>query len=267
MNKHNSVTSTYYLLLKHKKKEYIKELEKSGKRFNKYYEVSNEKQELMDLLMNFESSTSKRKEKKKQKIEEIREEKEIIEKAKKEKEIPKNKNKPDIVSKSKSQEKKVKKKEDLTVEFKTIDYTENKKFKNEMKNPPIEFQTVDYGRSDNTRNNIIFTHDPDTEVSSKSKNKEITYIKNRRTGSTDCTNNKLNKREVKRISGFNKKNMAADFDTDEGEIIISNRRNNPEQSSPSPSPMKYNIEPNKNKVFDMNMLMKSSNYESVKNKK
>lgn len=60
MNKHNSVTSTYYLLLKSKKREYVKDYEKKGKWINKYFEISNEKQELIDILMNFEPSSRKK---------------------------------------------------------------------------------------------------------------------------------------------------------------------------------------------------------------
>jgi hypothetical protein len=63
------------------------------------------------------------------------------------------------------------------------------------------------------------------------------------------------------------KNQVIDLDIEEGEIIMSNRRNDTGKVSPSPSPVKYDIEPSKNKPIDMNYLMKASNYESVKNKK
>lgn len=224
MNKHNSVTSTYYLLLKNKKNEFIKRLEKQGKNFNKYYAISNEKQELMDILMNFEPST-KKKNTKKPKVVEIKDDDEAkieIEKSEMQRETKKVNN-IEIIPKAKSQERRSKRKEDLQVEFKTIDYTEKPRLKKEkdMPNAPLEFQTVDYH---NTRNNPDLLPDPHTELHSKKKSKEISYIKNRRTGSTNCTNNKLNKREVKRISNFHKK-AVMDLDTDEGEIIVSNRRN------------------------------------------
>jgi len=71
----------------------------------------------------------------------------------------------------------------------------------------------------------------------------INYIKNRRTGSTDCTNNnKLNKRDAKKIPKFQRK-AVIELDTDEGEVIVSKRQNNVEKISPSPSPNKYDIEP------------------------
>lgn len=273
MNKHNSVTSTYYLLLKHKKGEYITELESKGKNFNKYYEVCNEKQELMDLLMDYEPS--KKKKRSGQKVIEINhnDENEMMEEQKERKERKERKpktitkvNNIEIVPKSKSQERRVKKKQDVSMEYKTIDHGDMINLK-EMDEPKPEFQTVD-NMSANTRNNIQLPHTSTSITSSKRQtNKNITYIKNRRTGSTDCTNTKLNKREIKRISDFQKTKAVVDLDTDEGEIIVSNRQNLPDRNSPSPSPVKYNIEPNKNKVFDMNYIMKNSNYESVKNKK
>jgi len=51
LNKHNSITSTYYLLLKHEKREYIQEMEKQGKRFDDI--VKNEKEQLLNLLKGF----------------------------------------------------------------------------------------------------------------------------------------------------------------------------------------------------------------------
>lgn len=51
MNKHNSVTSTYYLLLKHKKRQFVEELEKQGKSFGK--SIRNEKEQLINLLKNY----------------------------------------------------------------------------------------------------------------------------------------------------------------------------------------------------------------------
>ena len=106
-----------------------------------------------------------------------------------------------------------------------------------------------------------------TSLKNKNKDKEAGFTKNRRTGSTDCTNNnKLQKRDVKQIPNFHKK-AVLELDHEEGEIIVSNRRNDPDRVSPSPSPAKYDIEPNKTKRFDMAMLMKGSNYESTKHTK
>lgn len=68
MNKHNSVTTTYYLLLKNKKRDFIQKLEKSGKNTNKYFHVNNEKQELINLLMNFVPSSKKKPVKNKEEV-------------------------------------------------------------------------------------------------------------------------------------------------------------------------------------------------------
>lgn len=56
----------------------------------------------------------------------------------------------------------------------------------------------------------------------------------------------------------------ADLDTDEGEIIVSNRRHDSNKVSPSPSPVKYDLEPNKFTKFDYEMLSqsKNSNYDT-----
>lgn len=165
-----------------------------------------------------------------------------------------------------TQERRIKRKPEVSMEYNTIDRNDLVAL-DDIKDTQPEFQTVDYNSSTNTRNTVQFQNVSNTIASSsKARSKDITYIKNRRTGSTDCTNNKLNKREIKRISNFHKR-AVVDLDTDEGEIIVSNRGNVPDRSSPSPSPVKYNIEPNKTKPFDMNYVLKSSNYESVKNKK
>lgn len=56
MNKHNSVTSTYYLLLKHKKRQFVEELEKQGKSLGK--SIRNEKEQLINLLKNYNGNKS-----------------------------------------------------------------------------------------------------------------------------------------------------------------------------------------------------------------
>lgn len=48
LNRHNSVTSTYYLIIKNKKREVVAEQVKNGRRFDDV--VRNEKQQLMNLL-------------------------------------------------------------------------------------------------------------------------------------------------------------------------------------------------------------------------
>lgn len=262
MNKHNSVTSTYYLLLKHKKGECLKELERQGKKFNKYYEVCNEKQELIDLLMSYEPT--RKREKPKSKVIEISH-KPILEDFKEKDQLASAKiNNIEIIPKAKSSQRRVKKKQDVSMEYKTINHPDISNL-NEINES--DFHTVDYNMTANTRNVGNLPNGTNTIASSKGRTKNITYIKSRRTGSTDCTNTKLNKKEIQRISNFQKK-VAVDLDTmNEGEIIVSNRGNAPQKNSPSPSPVKYNIEPTKNKPFDMNHLLKKGNYESVKNKK
>ena len=278
MNKHNSVTSTYYLLLKNKKKEFIQKYEKGGKCVNKYFEISNEKQELIDLLMNFEPSSKKKAASEGKTPKLFKEEEKAKRETSKEKLVKESQQQNkrveniEIVPKSKSQDRKPKKnlKDGFKLEYNTIDNTSNiNSMKHEKVKPGPEFQTVDYEKTDNSRNNTTFT-DADTSVMMSLKHKtqkEINHIKNRRTGSTDCTNNnKLNKRDIKRIPNFNKK-AVIEIDNDEGEIIVSNRRTDPRKISPSPSPAKYNIEPSKEKSFDMSYTLPGSNYESTKHKK
>ena len=133
--------------------------------------------------------------------------------------------------------------------------------------PRPEFQTVDY--DSNSRNNTTFSYADTPEISSMKQNKnstEVAHVKNRRTGSTDCTNTKLTKQNIKRIPNFHK-HAVIELDNHEGEIIVSNRRNDPDRVSPSPSPAKYNIEPTKGKPFDMNCPFPFSNFDSGKYKK
>ena len=96
----------------------------------------------------------------------------------------------EIVPKSKSQDRKPKKnlKDGFKLEYSTIDNTSNiNSLKNEKIIPRPEFQTVDYDKTDNSRNNTTFTiADNSVMMSLKHKTqKEISHIKNRRTGSTD----------------------------------------------------------------------------------
>ena len=57
LNRHNSVTSTYYLLIKNKKREVVAELLKQGKKFGDV--ERNEKQQLMNLLQDLGKSKKK----------------------------------------------------------------------------------------------------------------------------------------------------------------------------------------------------------------
>jgi len=195
MNKHNSVSSTYYLLLKSKKQEYVKQLRKEGKVFNKYFEVSNEKQELIDLLMNYESSSKKSKIKKAKITENFKDDNQPKKEFSKNKMIKEfmNKNRQveniEIVSNSKSQERKSNKHMDngMSIEYNTIDYCSNiTSIKNEKKKPQPEFQTVDYS-ANVSRNNNTFVNTDKPEINSlkQKQDYEMTKIKNRRTGSTD----------------------------------------------------------------------------------
>lgn len=269
MNKHNSVTSTYYLLLKCKKREFIQNYEKNGKCINKYFEISNEKQELIDLLMNFEPS-SKKKNKESKTIELPKE------KSKPKREIENEKlinefntqNKKveniEIVPKSKSQERKLKKpiKGEIDIGYSTIDPTSHL---TTMKgdHPKPEFQTVDYTKSSNSRNNTTLTNaDPNNALSIQPvSNDEISSIKNRRTGSTDCTNSKKLHKNVK-IPNFNNKGVI-EIDTAEGEIIMSNRYHPEKQNSPSPSPAKYNLAPMP-KPLVANFMVKGNQFDTIK---
>jgi hypothetical protein len=186
MNKHNSVTSTYYLLLKNKKRDFIKKMQKSGKQINKYFEISNEKQDLIDLLMNYEPSSQKKKSSE-QKVKEIMD----VPKRETSKDIFKEQNKRvdniEIVTKSKSQERKMKNiKDEISIGSKTVDYTNVSTMKNNTDYKP-EFQTVDYDQIDNSRNKATLSNADNYALMSHKykKEKEIHYIKNRRTGSTD----------------------------------------------------------------------------------
>lgn len=74
MNRHNSVTSTYYLIIKNKKREVVSEQLKKGKNFDNV--VRNEKQQLMNLLKDLGKPSKKAQEvkpkpKQKKAIEEV----------------------------------------------------------------------------------------------------------------------------------------------------------------------------------------------------
>lgn len=186
MNKHNSVTSTYYLLLKNKKREFIKQFKKSGKQINKYFEISNEKQDLIDLLMNYEPS-SKKKKQTEQKVKEIKDAPKRETSKDKFKDQNKRVDNIEIVSKSKSQERKMKNiKDEISIGNKTIDYSIVSTMKNKDEYKP-EFQTVDYDQIENSRNIDTFSNIENHALTTlkNKKQKEINYIKNRRTGSTD----------------------------------------------------------------------------------
>ena len=60
-NRHNSVTSTYYLIIKNKKREVVADMIRQGKKFDDV--VRNEKQQLMSLLKDLGASKGKKQKK------------------------------------------------------------------------------------------------------------------------------------------------------------------------------------------------------------
>lgn len=199
MNKHNSITSTYYLLVKNQKAQYIKACEKAGKNFNKYFDISNEKQELIDLLMSFESSSKKNKKKdSKFPKESVKESvKNAVKEASKEKYIKENKDQTkkvdniEIVQERKvnetrprehrSQERKPKipLKEDFKMEHHTVDHTKgHSTMAQDKKEFDPEYMTVDYSKRENSRNSTTIRNiDTDDIINRKHlKQKEVEYI-------------------------------------------------------------------------------------------
>jgi hypothetical protein len=61
-NRHNSITSTYYLIIKNKKREVVAEQLKNGRRFDDVFK--NEKQQLMNLLKDLGTGPKKQNTKK-----------------------------------------------------------------------------------------------------------------------------------------------------------------------------------------------------------
>lgn len=122
-----------------------------------------------------------------------------------------------------------------------------------------DFKTVDYDKKDNSRNLTALGQDDNDKMHSLKHNAQhhINYIKNRRTGSTDCTNNKLNKRDANKIQKLQRK-AVIELDTDEGEVIVSKRHNDVEKISPSPSPNKYDIEPSSQVKTAFNAVIKNN---------
>ena len=172
----------------------------------------------------------------------------------------------EIINDSKDRDKQkhnIQSKTDYKNEKSTIDNSSNfSTLAKDKKQINPEFKTVDYDKKDNSRNLTAFgQEDHDKMYSLKhNKQKQINYIKNRRTGSTDWTNsNKLNKRDIKKISNFQRK-AVIELDTEEGEIIESNRKNDIKKFSPSPSPNKYDIEPTALVKKSFNVGIQNNNY-------
>ena len=242
-------------MLKHKKKEFINQQETTGKQINKYFNVSNEKQELINILMSFQPSNKKNAQKDsksaKEPIEDCKVKREVckedlIKDLAQDIEPSKKVDNIEIVNVNERQKNNIQSKTDYKHEKSTIDNSSNlSTLARDKKKINQEFKTVDYEKKDNSRNLTAFGADENDKMHSLKQNAQnhINYIKNRRTGSTDCTNNnKLNKRDAKKIPKFQRK-AVIELDTDEGEVIVSKRQNNVEKISPSPSPNKYDIEP------------------------
>ena len=242
-------------MLKHKKKEFINQQEKTGKQINKYFNVSNEKQELINILMSFQPSNKKNAQKDsksaKEPIEDSKIKREVckedlVKDLAKDTELSKKVDNIEIINANERQKNNIQSKTDYKHEKSTIDNSSNlSTLARDKKKINQEFKTVDYEKKDNSRNLTAFGADENDKMHSLKQNTQnhINYIKNRRTGSTDCTNNnKLNKRDAKKIPKFQRK-AVIELDTDEGEVIVSKRQNNVEKISPSPSPNKYDIEP------------------------
>jgi hypothetical protein len=164
MNKHNSVTSTYYLLLKNKKREFVTELEKKGKNFNQYFSVNNEKQELINLLQDFVSST-KRKPKKQAIEDKPAEEKHAIQESLIEKHMKeqheKNKRANDIEivpnrARNESEKRTKKPKDEIKTELQTIDKSNFTTIQNSNKYSKPQYASLDDSQPQNSRNNNTF---------------------------------------------------------------------------------------------------------------
>lgn len=133
---------------------------------------------------------------------------------------------------------------EIKTEINTIDKSNFTTIQNSNK-VEAKYSGLDNVKADNSRNNGTFMSTDKNYVSVKAQRQEkIDNIKNRRTGSTDCTNNKLNRKDFKRVPNFDRRDIV-ELDTDEGEIIVSNRHNDSNKVSPSPSPVKYDLEPGK----------------------
>jgi serine/threonine protein kinase len=277
MNKHNSVTSTYYLLLKSKKREFIDQLEKNGKNTNKYFNVNNEKQELINLLMNFVPSSKKKStraiadDRQTQNFNAIkRAATESNDKYPSGKPIASNKMVDNIEiipnkHRSDSQKRSKKPREEIKTELQDIDKTHLNTIQHSNKYEH-QYNSLEDASVPNSRNAGNFNStEKQNFVSVKAQRQEkIDSIKNRRTGSTDCTNNnKLARKDIKRIPNFDRRNVV-EIDTDEGEVIMSNRHHDPRKVSPSPSPVKYDLDPTKYTDVYTEALSqsKASNYDS-----
>lgn len=133
-----------------------------------------------------------------------------------------------------------------------------------------EFKTVDYEKMDNSRNVTLINNDEINGNHSLKhpRQKDMNYIKNRRTGSSDCTSNKLNKKEIQKIQDFDMKDMI-ELENDEIEIIVSNRKNDSGKVSISPSPEKYDIVPMQHTKKFQEPRQRSivSNYDPANHKK
>ena len=264
-----------------RKREYVSKLEKVGKDVNKYFNVNNEKQELMNLLMNFEPSSKKKKtQRPKPAIEAKRESSQANESSKQNhrsqekpssKQIQKHRQVENIEivpnkHRSDSQKRPKKPREKIKTELQTIDKTHFNTIQHSNKYDQHQYSSLEDAQVPNSRNTGNFNStEKQNFVSVKQKRQEnIENVKNRRTGSTNCTNNnKLNRKDIKRIPNFDRRNVV-ELDTEEGEVILSSRNNDTSNVSPSLSPVKYDLDPSRYTDVHTEALSmsKASNYDS-----
>lgn len=230
LNKHNSVTSTYYLLLKNRKREYIEQMTKAGKDFTAI--TRNEKQQLMNLLKDFKGS-------KKQKSMDKKEPKEVTE-INTQPKVDFNKTQ-DISKLKKDAEESKKTKE-----------TVNKYNKVALKPITIPDDAIE-----------------DEVLDERSRTIDVTENKKRVTSNDTASKRKVKHIDLKRMRQRDqKKPIEMEDDSEEGEIIMSSRQDN-QNESPSPSPDRVDIEPRRqNRTFEIvPKQVKKTNYYSATHKK
>lgn len=233
MNKHNSVTSTYYLLLKHRKRELVGEMEKQGKNGDNI--VRNEKQQLMNLLKDF-GATSK----------------------------PKNTSKQAVQVNQNNENKTKVTNADSKVTHESGDI--------KSKNAKDQAEVVENKFDKSVLKPISIPEDSiePNDLSVKSKTVDLSVKLKKRHESVDKQSKKtVPEVDIKRIPRHETKPaFEEDPDGKEGTVIMSSRQHN-QNISPSPSPEKYDIEPSREKksVGIEPKPVKKTNYYSATNKK
>lgn len=162
---------------------------------NKYFNVNNEKEELINLLMNFVPSSKKKAVKPLPKVEEIKVEAEKVPNSTKDRHSRDSKSGSkqveniEIVPERKkniSENYPKKPRDEIKTEFHTIDKSNFTTIQNSNKYEH-QYASLDDGQPSNSRNNNAFgSTEKQNYVSVKAQRQEkIDSIKNRRTGSTD----------------------------------------------------------------------------------